>query len=326
MGCLKLHNENVLRVVHVGKNQVGRGKNHSRQPKKSSVETRLYYYGARYYDPHSGPGWLSVDPLAEKFPDQSPYSFVFNNPLRFVDPDGRAPFDWIKNNKTGAFVWDNNVTSASNTPKGYSYVGKSDNSIVTNLFGTNSSSNNSRDIGLISTEDFDNPHSASGAAFMNMSTNTTLSVSLSADVSTVYNKDGSVQSKDFKGININTSVSGDIVAPYPGVDISLVSHNMTLQGNEMKAHQTSPYGEIRQGGDVPTLTHDSYWNSSSIQSNFGKSFNLDFSFKGQYLNGNTPMSGPGATGLLGIPNTTSVGTSINFNNTAPAVKIDPNKL
>ncbi|MCB6232389.1 hypothetical protein LIS90_14150, partial [Flavobacterium psychrophilum] len=39
--------------------------------------------------------WLSVDPLAEKFPDQSPYSFVFNNPMRFVDPDGRAPVDWF---------------------------------------------------------------------------------------------------------------------------------------------------------------------------------------------------------------------------------------
>lgn len=37
--------------------------------------------------------WLSIDPLAEKFPAWSPYSFVFNNPLRFIDPDGRAPED-----------------------------------------------------------------------------------------------------------------------------------------------------------------------------------------------------------------------------------------
>lgn len=39
--------------------------------------------------------WLSVDPLAEEFPDQSPYSFVMNNPLRLVDPDGMAPVDII---------------------------------------------------------------------------------------------------------------------------------------------------------------------------------------------------------------------------------------
>ncbi len=37
--------------------------------------------------------WMSPDPLSEEFPDYSPYNFVFNNPLRFVDPDGRAPDD-----------------------------------------------------------------------------------------------------------------------------------------------------------------------------------------------------------------------------------------
>lgn len=37
--------------------------------------------------------WLSPDPLSEKFYDYSPYNFVYNNPIRFVDPDGRAPLD-----------------------------------------------------------------------------------------------------------------------------------------------------------------------------------------------------------------------------------------
>lgn len=35
--------------------------------------------------------WLSPDPLAEEFPSWSPYSFSFNSPLVFKDPDGRAP-------------------------------------------------------------------------------------------------------------------------------------------------------------------------------------------------------------------------------------------
>jgi hypothetical protein len=39
--------------------------------------------------------WLSVDPLAEKYPSHSPYSFVFNNPMRFTDPTGMAPDDII---------------------------------------------------------------------------------------------------------------------------------------------------------------------------------------------------------------------------------------
>ena len=38
---------------------------------------------------------MSVDPLADKFAGFSPYNYVLNNPIRLVDPDGRAPQDWI---------------------------------------------------------------------------------------------------------------------------------------------------------------------------------------------------------------------------------------
>ncbi len=43
---------------------------------------------ARYYDPQTG-RWLSVDPLAGKYPSLSPYNYVANNPLKHIDPDGR---------------------------------------------------------------------------------------------------------------------------------------------------------------------------------------------------------------------------------------------
>jgi len=35
--------------------------------------------------------FLRVDPLASDYTAWSPYSYVFNNPLIFIDPDGRAP-------------------------------------------------------------------------------------------------------------------------------------------------------------------------------------------------------------------------------------------
>lgn len=47
----------------------------------------MYDYGARNYDPALG-RWMNIDPLAEK--TQELYSYVWNNPTRMIDPDGRS--------------------------------------------------------------------------------------------------------------------------------------------------------------------------------------------------------------------------------------------
>jgi RHS repeat-associated protein len=52
-------------------------------------ETALDYRGARYYDCDVA-RFLSVDPLANKYPSMSTYNYVMGNPLMFIDPDGKA--------------------------------------------------------------------------------------------------------------------------------------------------------------------------------------------------------------------------------------------
>lgn len=74
-----------------------------------------YDFGARILDPRLG-RWLSLDPLAQKYPYASPYNFVLNNPMVFVDPDGREVVwnNYLKKNLGSSFI---NTLSANSIYK-----------------------------------------------------------------------------------------------------------------------------------------------------------------------------------------------------------------
>ena len=84
--------------------------------KERDSETGFSYFGARYYDSDILTGWLSVDPMADKYPSLSPYAYCAWNPVRLVDPDGRMIGDYYTLN--GKFL------KSDNTNDGKIYVVK----------------------------------------------------------------------------------------------------------------------------------------------------------------------------------------------------------
>ena len=64
-----------------------------------------YDFGARIYDSRLG-RWLSVDPLMRKYPGLTPYNFVGNSPIIYIDPNGREIIlsNHAKNSKYAAVI------------------------------------------------------------------------------------------------------------------------------------------------------------------------------------------------------------------------------
>ena len=73
--------------------------------KERDEETGYGYFGARYMDHELMSMWLSVDPMADKYPSISPYAYCAWNPVKLVDPDGREIGDYY-DTKGNYLGWD----------------------------------------------------------------------------------------------------------------------------------------------------------------------------------------------------------------------------
>jgi len=103
--------------------------------KERDTETGYSYFGARYYDADISV-WLSVDPMSSLYANVSPYCYVLNNPIKYIDPWGLEPeehagggvrsffkkvFNFVKGdgwyNPEDWFLKRNRDGTLSNTPK-----------------------------------------------------------------------------------------------------------------------------------------------------------------------------------------------------------------
>ena len=76
-------------------------------------------YGARHFAGHGQ--WTSLDPLAEKYYEWSPYVYCVGNPMRYIDPNG---MDWYETSSKN-IMWKESVKSQSDLSDDEKYIGES---------------------------------------------------------------------------------------------------------------------------------------------------------------------------------------------------------
>jgi len=82
------------------------GTNYRYNGQQLDIETTLYFYHARYYDPILG-RFLSADVVGvnHSVPQSlNKYSYVFNNPIQYVDPNGESAVDVDDGGSVVSFV------------------------------------------------------------------------------------------------------------------------------------------------------------------------------------------------------------------------------
>jgi RHS repeat-associated protein len=91
--------------------------------KEKQEEFGLHWndYGVRFYDPQLA-RWHAVDPLAGLYFNESPYNYVHNSPLLFIDPTGMAAvYNW----DTGKYIDGDTEVSWDKVQKQYG-IGQDD--------------------------------------------------------------------------------------------------------------------------------------------------------------------------------------------------------